>query len=294
MNKGYGASFCGAIVNILDFSHPHAASLFEEGLWGFPDNSVNRKRWLLLNEGCLIFFYGNYNNNKGIYLKGVLKKKFESHEPVRYWVNNPIGYPLQIKVELHGEIGEANPILKGELANLGVKVCKAPYDRWSLIIFGDFKGATYPFEIFNKLLKIFDVKNKKITPKLDHDTIKEMIYRIGVLQGKISEKEAIVDNYRIDVIWKRIAKADPYIVFEVHIHGNLEEALTKLKHARDIWNSKPVLVTTKEMIDKAKNIASGAFHEIYDELKIISLEEIEELYRKKEEYKIIESKLGLF
>ena len=55
----------GALVNVLNFSHPHVKSLFSEGLWGFPDNTVNRKRWNLLETGCTIFFYGNYNNNKG-------------------------------------------------------------------------------------------------------------------------------------------------------------------------------------------------------------------------------------
>lgn len=287
-------TFCGAIVNVLDFLHPHVKSLFEEGIWGFPDSSINRNRWSLLNEGCIVFFYGNYNNNRGCYLKGILKKKFESHSPVKYWIKNKLGYPLRIEVEINGKLEDSSPVLKGELAELGIKILKAPSDRWSLIIFGNFKGATYPYEIFSKVIELFDARNKRLPPKPDHDTIKEMIYNIGILQGKISEKEINIDNYRIDVAWRRIPRGNPYIVFEVHIHGNLEEALTKLKHARDLWNSKPVLVTTREMVNKAKEIASGAFHEIYDELKIISVDEISDLYKKKQEYKTIESKLGFF
>jgi hypothetical protein len=287
-------TFCGAIVNVLDFSHPHVRSLFEEGLWGFPNKHVNRLRWSLLSEGCIIFFYGNYNNNKGIYLKSILKKKFENHNPVKYWIKNPVGYPLQIKVDIDGKLEDSSPVLKGELAGFGIKIFKVPVDRWSLIVFGDFEGATYPYIVFNKVIELFDARNKKLPQSFDHDTIKEIIYNIGILQGKISEKEVNIDNYRIDVVWKRIAKGNPYIVFEVHIHGNLEEALTKLKHARDLWNSKPVLVTTKEMINKAKEIASGAFHEMYDELKIVPLDDIIELYKKKQEYKTIESKLGFF
>jgi hypothetical protein len=88
-------------------------------------------------------------------------------------------------------------------------------------------------------------------------------------------------------------RADPYIVFEVHIHGNLEEALTKLKHARDMWNSKPILVTRADIVKKALEVASGAFHEIYDELKIVPIDEIIDLYKKKEEYKYAESRLGI-
>jgi hypothetical protein len=284
----------GALVNVLNFSHPHVKSLFSEGLWGFPDNTVNRKRWNLLETGCTIFFYGNYNNNKGVYLKGNLKEKFESHEPVKYWVQNPIGYPLQIRVDILGKLEEVTPVLKGELVDFGVKVFRA-LDRWSLLIFGDIPGATYSFEMFKRIEENYEARNKKIPYKteLDHETVKDLIHQIGLLQEKISIKEIELDGYKIDVAWKRLQRADPYIVFEVHIRGNLEEALTKLKHARDMWNAKPILVTTRDQTSVAYNIASGAFHEIIDELKIITLEEINALYEKKKEFRSFESKLGL-
>ena len=289
-----GIKTCGAIINVLDFSHPHVKSLFEEGLWGFPDKPVNRNRWRLLEKGCNILIYGNYNHNKGVYLKGTLIEKFESHEPVEYWIQNKKGYPLQVKINVEDKLENVTPVLKGELAEKGVKICKAKYDRWSLIIFGNFSGATYSFDVFERVLELYDARNKKIELKPDHDTVKEIIHKIGVLQGKLSQKEVPIDSFKLDVVWRRIPQAVPYIVFEVHIHGNLEEALTKLKHARDIWNSKPILVTKREMIREARNIASGAFHEIYDELKILSIDEIVDLYRKKNEYKVVESKLGIF
>jgi hypothetical protein len=229
---GMEVKFCGAIINVLDFSHPHVKSLFEEGLWGFPDKPVNRKRWQLLKESCIILIYGNYNHNKGVYLKGILMEKFESHEPVKYWILDKRGYPLQIRINIEGELENAVPILKGELAEMGVKICKAPYDRWSLIIFGNFSGATYPFDIYEKVLELYDARNKKIELKFDHDTIKEIIHKLGMLQGKISQKEVQIDNFKLDVVWRRIPRAVPYMVFEAHVHGNLEEALAKLKHAR--------------------------------------------------------------
>jgi hypothetical protein len=285
--------FCGSIINVLDFLHPHAKSLIEEGLWGFPDNRVNRNRWGSLKKGCTILIYGNYNHNKGVYLRGTLIEKFERHEPVEYWTLNKTGYPLQIRIKVEGRLEEAIPVLKEELANEGVKLCKVPYDRWSLIVFGNFAGATYSSDVFERVLGLYDARNRKIKLKADHDTIKELIYKIGLLQGKISQKEVQIDNYKLDVAWRRIPRADPYIVFEVHIHGNLEEALTKLKHARDMWNSKPILVTRADIVKKALEVASGAFHEIYDELKIVPIDEIIDLYKKKEEYKYAESRLGI-
>jgi hypothetical protein len=285
--------FCGSIINVLDFSHPHVKSIFEEGLWGFPDNRTNRNRWELLKEGCTILIYGNYNHNKGVYLRGTLIEKFERREPVDYWKLNKTGYPLQIRIKVEGRLEEAIPVLKEELANEGVKLCKVPYDRWSLIVFGNFAGATYSSDVFERVLGLYDARNRKIKLKADHDTIEELIYKIGLLQGKISQKEVQIDNYKLDVAWRRIPRADPYIVFEVHIHGNLEEALTKLKHARDMWNSKPILVTRADIVKKALEVASGAFHEIYDELKIVPIDEIIDLYKKKEEYKYAESRLGI-
>jgi hypothetical protein len=285
--------FCGSIINVLDFSRPHAKSLIEEGLWGFPDNRVNRNRWGSLKKGCTILIYGNYNHNKGVYLRGTLIEKFERREPVEYWKLNKTGYPLQIRIKVEGRLEEAIPVLKEELANEGVKLCKVPYDRWSLIVFGNFAGATYSSDVFERVLGLYDARNRKIKLKADHDTIKELIYKIGLLQGKISQKEVQIDNYKLDVAWRRIPRADPYIVFKVHIHGNLEEALTKLKHARDMWNSKPILVTRADIVKKALEVASGAFHEIYDELKIVPIDEIIDLYKKKEEYKYAESRLGI-
>jgi hypothetical protein len=40
-------------------------------------------------------------------------------------------------------------------------------------------------------------------------------------------------------------------------------------------------------------VASGAFHEILDELKIVTVEDIKELYNRKREYKAVESRLGI-
>jgi len=272
-------SSCGAIINILDFSHPHVRSIFEEGLWGFPENPVNRRRWDLLEKGCILLLYGKHKGNKGVYLRGVLTEKFINRNPVKYW-EEPTGYPLQIRMRIEGSIESANPVLREELRDLGVKMLRAKTDRWSLLVFGE--GGTYPYNIFNRIIDAFEARNlKEISP--DHEGVKRMIHNIGVLQGRISEMEVELDGYRIDVAWKKLQKANPYIVFEVHLHGNLEEALTKLKHARDIWNSKPVLVTTREMVKKAYDVASGAFHEILEELKIVAVEDIKELHDRKRE-----------
>src|ERR1700733_3697038 len=90
----------GVIVNVLSFHHPHVKSIIEEGLWGFPGTKLNRTRWDALKPGATIFFYGKRLEDRGIFLKAKLRRKEESHDPVKYWNMNPIGYPYQIHVEL--------------------------------------------------------------------------------------------------------------------------------------------------------------------------------------------------
>lgn len=135
----------------------------------------------------------------------------------------------------------------------------------------------------------------KVSPKLkpDHDLIKQMVYEIGRFKGKVVEKEYPINNYRLDVVWKRIAKGNPYRAFEVQVGGNFFEALTKLKHAWDMWNSTPYLVTTDAYIDKAKQLVEGSFHEMAKALKIINWKRIREVYDARKRVEEIESETSL-
>jgi hypothetical protein len=290
----------GAIVNVVSFKHLHVESLFKEGLWGFPKGELNQKRWKALEPGMPILFYGDLDGIRGIFLKTTLENKIESYEPIKYWIQNPTGYPFQIRVKIESDINlkRVQPVKKEELASsYGIPIFKQKTDRWSLIVFGEKgEGITYPITKFHAILTEFNIRNKRIViEKPDHESLKEILYQMGIIQKRISEKEVMLDSYRIDVAWRRIPRGDPYIVFEIHISGNLEEALTKLKHAHDMWNSQPlVLVTTEENITKAKSIIDGSFHEIKDKFRIIDWKEIKQAYELKSKYKELEAKLGIF
>ena len=129
--------------------------------------------------------------------------------------------------------------------------------------------------------------------KPDHDLIKQMVYEIGRFKGKVVEKEYPIDNYRLDVVWKRIARGNPFSAFEVQVGGNFFEALTKLKHAWDMWNSTPYLVTTDSYIDKAKQLVEGSFHEMSKALKIVDWRKIQELYDARKRVDEMESEISL-
>ena len=64
---------------------------------------------------------------------------------------------------------------------------------------------------------------KTIENILSHDEIRDMIWRISSYEGKISEKEYQIDNYQIDVVWKRIKAGNPSHAFEVHIGGKANQ-----------------------------------------------------------------------
>jgi methionyl-tRNA formyltransferase len=114
-----------------------------------------------------------------------------------------------------------------------------------------------------------------------------MILEIGQIEGKVAEVEYPIDNLRLDVVWKTITAGNPKWAFEVQMGGNFYEALTKLKHAWDKWNSKPFLVTTDPYVAQAKALLEGSFHEMREDARIANWEKIVKLHQLlKEAHKI--------
>ncbi len=126
-----------------------------------------------------------------------------------------------------------------------------------------------------------------------HDRIRDRIYEIGILLDRPATKEYKIDNKRLDVVWKRIPQGFPSFAFEVQVGGNLYSALVKLKHAWDLWNSRPVLVTTDEYIDEAKNSLTGSFHEMQHVALILNWADKARLHQSLERVKEMRNKLGL-
>jgi len=126
--------------------------------------------------------------------------------------------------------------------------------------------------------KIRTLKKEKIKPQSLHNKIRDMIYEIGRMNNKYPEREYSIDG-KIDVIWKRIEDGNPTHVFEVQIGGDIYHALVKLKHAFDKGSENIFLVAEEKDFSKAKQLLSGAFHEIRDQIKIITTDRIEKLYK---------------
>jgi len=74
---------------------------------------------------------------------------------------------------------------------------------------------------------------------------------------------------KLDVVWLKVREGVPAYVFEVQIGGDLYHAISKLKHAHDVWNSNIFLVITNKNALKIQDLLSGAFHEIKEELRVL-------------------------
>jgi len=291
-----------AIVNVLSFNHVHAESIFSEGLWGFPDDKVgsNKRKWMRLEIGDNILLYGEYRGVKGVWILCTLLNKREYRESVKYWRQNPTGYPWQIRLKPVFPIDKfererlevIEPVRRDELASLGIKIFHQKYDRWSVILVD--KEAPDYYKIVEYIIELLRTRNEKIIiQKPDHDLIKKIIYQIGEIQNRFPATEYTIENKRIDVIWRRTPKSMPSVAFEVQIGGNIFEALSKLKHAFDLWNSIPVLVTTTEQIEEARRWIEGSFHELEHVFRILSWQDVTQFYEVKQKAKEFEKKLGI-
>lgn len=183
--------------------------------------------------------------------------------------------------------------LRGVPANLGKPIEESDYK----IILDELRKNP-PVAIMPQAkpkAKIEVVPPTRLTPPEapDHDTIRDMIHEIGLMEKRISETEYPLDGWRLDVAWKRVTAGFPSHAFEVQIGGNFYEALSKLKHAYDMWNSKPILVTTEKYAEDATNLLQGSFHEIRNVISIVNWKRVSRLYELLKEAETTRKDVGL-
>jgi len=126
-----------------------------------------------------------------------------------------------------------------------------------------------------------------------HQQIQTSLAEIGRLQKFVVDIEFPLENRRVDVTWRRVQRSVPSYVFEVQVGGNLTEALAKLKHAYELWNSHIFLVGKPEHKNPTPQLCDSSFHEIKDRLRFLELSQVEELHRRKLAYREFENQLGI-
>jgi len=123
-------------------------------------------------------------------------------------------------------------------------------------------------------------------PTSIHAELKDKLADIGEILGKYAKTEYSTALFTYDVVWKEGDEGldlPPSHAFEVQHHGQLDKALSALKHARDMWRANLFLVVTEEKDRrKAQELVrprlAGLYHEIRGSTVILTAEDVRRLH----------------
>ena len=265
----------------------HWQIAFEYGsIWGLRSTSRQIVLWEQLQQDDFVLFYAT-SPVSGVIGYGVVRTKFRQDKPL---------WPQEV---------EEDKVIWPYRFEFDVKYC-LPQDRWrthravsdilKTLARGGFQAISE--ELANETINLLVpevpkpevIKEKAVSL---HDEIKAKLVEIGRLQRLIVDSEYDIDGGKLDVVWRRIERAVPAYVFEVQIGGDLYHALGKLKHAFDLWNSNIFLVVAGEDVRKARQLLAGTFHEISGKVKLVEVDKVKELFRRKKAYRDFEAELGI-
>lgn len=269
----------------------------QNGIWGLKE--MLYPEWKALEKDDILFFYIT-KTVKGIVGIGRMENKFIQDKP--FWPEeieaSKVIYPFRFEFHIDYLLEEKDwkdkkiPIgLSIQEMRRGINILQK---KTVNNLYRDFK------EKFNFIVPISQEKEQKIDMKRteiietpDHNKLQELIFQIGQLNRLISEKEYLMENERLDVVWRRVERSVPTYVFEVQVGGDIYHAIGKLKHAFDIWNSNIFLIVHQKDLGKVDALLSGTFHEIKEKIKTITPQTVLELYQQKRKWIHLEKEIGL-
>jgi predicted RNA-binding protein len=258
-------------------------------IWGVREGSLVN-RWKKLNKGDLLVFYAK-SPIKGVIGIGKLESKFKQDKVRSNKVIYPYRFDFQILGVLSPEKWQEEAV---SISDLSVSVFSGvnPVAKKSAVE-----------EIVNRLADKFGVDlvapkiAEKVTRKKQgqslHNQIRDKLVEVGKIERFISEKEYPIDGERLDATWRRVVRGVPTKVFEVQIGGSPHQALAKLKHAFDLWNSEPFIIVDKGSLGKVDELLSGTFHELKEHIHVVSTDKVEELYASLTKQKSLREAFGL-
>lgn len=268
-------------------------------LWAFKETLYNL--WNSMSEGDFILFY---NSGKFLYSgRARFKYPFEdipgqvengSRLAESIWGRDVDGRTWPYIVFLR-DVKEIDLMLLkfNELTGYNVnsirKSMKVREERATRLI-------DYLQQIYLKTLRESELKpiTKEVeSAEVKHEQVVDVIFGLGELIGYRPERRWRHEGYEFDVVWFKPPRVGPKYVFEVHIRGNLEAALLRLKHAHDLWESQIFLISTGDKLKEAQTKFLGELHELKDKIVLVDIKSITEFYEFKGKYEWLERKLGL-
>jgi predicted RNA-binding protein len=266
---------------ILTGNEENWETAFNSGnIWGVREGNLV-KRWEKLQKGDLVLFYVK-SPIKGIIGFGKIESKFKQDKPL--WPDEvrakQVIYPYRFDFQILGLLSPEKwkeEFLSLSDLSISIQAGVNPIAKKEVVE-----------EIINRVNDKFNVsinapeikeplKEKEVGKSL-HNQIRDKLVEIGQMERFISEKEYPIDGERLDATWRRVARGVPTKVFEVQIGGSPHQALSKLKHAFDLWNSEPFIIVDQENLRKVEELLSGTFHELHPYIRIILADKVQDLY----------------
>lgn len=269
---------------------------FETGdIWGLKDFRELAALWNMLREGDGLLFYVSQPVH-GIVGCGYVQTKFRQTQPL--WPEeirrNEVLWPLRFEFDVEyclppglwrtkrftshdlqlitRMVFQCYPIQEVNLARVALGLVPVnEATRPSLVASGNEVGAT----------------------EASHGDVAADLAEIGRLQGFIADREYPLESTRLDVVWRRVERSVPTYVFEVQAEGDIYHAMSKLKHAFDLWNSHIFLVAGNKERGKYQELLAGTFHEVADKMRFVEIGLIKNLLAKKREYRGMEEAVGI-
>lgn len=266
---------------ILTGNEENWETAFNSGnIWGVREGNLV-KRWERLQKGDLVLFYVK-TPVKGIIGFGKIESKFKQDKPL--WPDEirakQVIYPYRFDFQILSLLppdGWKQDYLSVSDLPISIQAGVNPIAKKETIE----EIISRLTDKFNTSIDIPEIKvevKEKFVGQSLHNQIRDKLVEIGQMERFISEKEYPIDGERLDAAWRRVARGVPTKVFEVQIGGSPHQALSKLKHAFDLWNSEPFIIVDKENLAKVNELLSGTFHELASHIKVISTDKVQQLF----------------
>jgi predicted RNA-binding protein len=265
-------------------------------LWGVREGRL-KAYWEKLEKGDILLFYAT-SPIGGLIGLGLVESKFKQDKPL--WPDeireNRVIYPYRFGFNIIYYLVQEWKERNINIADLKLAYRSGinPLSRTEAI--GEiFRRMKEEWGVDAPVLNLEEKKNvEKVAQGLgQHNEIRNKLCSIGQMENFISEKEYPIDGERLDVAWRRVARGVPTKVFEVQIGGSIHQALSKLKHSYDLWNSELFLIIEPSQRQKVNDLLSGTFHEIAGAIKVITTDRIEKFYSILKESSDFKKELGL-
>lgn len=264
---------------ILTGNEENWETAFNSGnIWGVREGGLVA-RWRKLQKGDLLVFYAK-SPVKGFIGIGKIESKFKQDKPL--WPDEirakSVIYPYRFDFQILGVLSPdkwTEEAVSADDLRISIQSGLNPVANDNTI--GEIISRLsdrFGLDIKTPEKEVAEVKTEQSL----HNQIRDKLVEIGRMERFISEKEYVIDGERLDVSWKRVVRGVPTKVFEVQVGGSPHQALAKLKHAFDLWNSDPFIIVEQSSLSKVEELLSGTFHELRPYIKVISTDKVEKLF----------------